>query len=80
MALATSAETGIRHVTATRVLSRVELADYLLQRLGLPASYRREGRRERAAPHLGYVELATRFRGELFTPLASVIDGTQADG
>lgn len=74
MELATSAEAGMRHVTATRVLSRVELADHLMHRFGIEASYAKEGRHERTAPHLGRVELATRYQGELFAPLASVVD------
>ena len=74
MQLAESVETGIRHVTATRVLSRIELADHLLKLFGEPADYERESRHERTAPHLGHVELATRYRGELFQPLASILD------
>jgi hypothetical protein len=74
MALAGSAETGIRHVTATRPLSRVELADHLLKHFGIDAAYERESRHDRAVPHLGRVELATRYRGALFEPLPSVLD------
>jgi len=74
MDLAASEETGIRHVTATRALSRIELADHLLKLFGERASYERESRHERTAPHLGHVELATHYRGELFQPLASVLD------
>ena len=74
MALAESDLTGIRHVASSRALSRVELADHLLKRFGLAASYERESRHQRNVPHLGRVELATRFRGDLFEPLASVLD------
>jgi dTDP-4-dehydrorhamnose reductase len=74
MVLALSGETGIRHVSATRILSRIELADYLLRVLGLHATYRSESRHCRAAPHLGYVGLATRFYGKVFEPLPSVVD------
>ncbi len=76
MRLADSSETGVRHVAATRALSRVELANYLLSLFGMKANYSRESRHERAAPHLGQVELATLYRGDLFTPLASVLDSS----
>jgi len=80
MGLAESTETGIRHVTATRALSRVEVADHLLMLFGERASYAREGRHQRAAPHLGHVELATRYHGELFQPLASILDQPSVQG
>ena len=75
MQLGASAETGICHVTATRAVSRVELAKHLLSLSGATASFSRESRHERVAPHLGRVELATIHRGELFRPLPSVLDG-----
>ena len=75
MALAESMETGTRHITATRALSRVEVADHLLTLLGEPAGYARQGRHQRTSPHLGHVELATRYHGQLFQPLASILDG-----
>jgi dTDP-4-dehydrorhamnose reductase len=79
MRLSESSETGLRHVISTRVLSRIELADYLLSLFGMEATYSRESRRDRAAPHLGRVELATSYRGELFTPLVSVLDRPRLD-
>jgi len=72
--LADSSETGIRHVPATRVLSRVELADHLLDISGITADYRRESRHQRGAPHLGRVELASLYRGVLFDALPSVTE------
>ena len=75
MQLARSAETGIRHITAARTVSRVELANYLLSESRISANFTRESRRERAAPHLGRVELATVYHGELSRPLPSVLDG-----
>lgn len=77
MRLAESRETGIRHVSATRVISRIELANHLLTILGEPATYQRESRHERSAPHLGRVELASIYSGELSTPLQCVLDGRQ---
>jgi len=74
MQLAESRQTGIRHVSATRVISRIELADHLLAIFGEPANYRRESRFERATPHLGRVELASRFHGEFSQPLTCVLD------
>ncbi len=75
MRLAQGDETGLRHVSATRAVSRVELANYLLDSFGENANYQRESRHERSAPHLGRVELASNYRGVLYEPLASVIDG-----
>lgn len=72
--LARSAETGVRHVSATRAVSRVELANYLLSILGETAHYHRESRHQRSVPHLGRVELASVHRGELFQPVTSVLD------
>ena len=65
---------GIRHVSATRAISRVELANHLLTIFGEPANYQRESRFERAMPHLGRVELASRFQGEFSQPLICVLD------
>ena len=73
MQLIASAETGIRHVTASRAISRVELAKYLLSRLNVNAGFARESRHQRTA-HLGRVELATLFHGPLFDPLSCVLD------
>jgi dTDP-4-dehydrorhamnose reductase len=71
--LAGSDEIGIRHVFATRAVSRVELADYLLSLSGIAPEYQFESRHQRATPHLGTVELASRFRGALFAPLQSAV-------
>jgi dTDP-4-dehydrorhamnose reductase len=73
--LAEGDETGLRHVSATRAVSRIELANYLLDSFGENPNYQRESRHERSAPHLGRVELASIYRGTLYEPLTSVIDG-----
>ncbi len=78
LSLAASLETGIRHVPATQVLSRTELADHLLQISGITADYLRQSRHQRTAPHLGWVELASVYRGELFAPLPSVTESPAA--
>ena len=81
MALAESPAIGIRHITATRVLSRVELAHFVMAENKFDAQLFYESRHERTAPHLGHVELATTHRCEIMKPLPSVIDtqGEPAD-
>ena len=79
MQLAESMETGLRHIPATRELSRVELAHHLMSRFGLATNFHYESRHERAAPHLGRVELASVYHGALFRPLPSVIDDGPAE-
>mgnify|MGYP001207916611 FL=1 len=74
MRLAQSTETGVRHVTATRAVSRVELADYLLDLFGENANYKSESHRDRSAPHLGRVELASIYNDDMARPLTSVLD------
>jgi dTDP-4-dehydrorhamnose reductase len=78
MALARSRATGLCHVTATRPVSRVQLADHLLSSMSLRAEYRRESRHERHSPHLGRVELATMRSGALYEPLPSVLDSSRS--
>jgi dTDP-4-dehydrorhamnose reductase len=75
MKLAQSTETGIRHVSATRAVSRVELANYLMSFLGEPPNFRCESRHQRPTPHLGRVELTSVYGDTLSRPLASVLDG-----
>jgi len=71
--LARSELTGLRHVVATRVVSRPELAAYLAERFATGAKLDVHYRRDRRAPHLGCVELATRYTDALARPLPSVI-------
>lgn len=75
MKLALSTETGIRHVSATRAVSRVQLANYLMSLVGEPPNFRCESRQQRPVPHLGRVELSSVYRDALSRPLASVLDG-----
>ena len=72
-AIARSDVTGIRHITATRAVSRPELADYLVRRFDIGACFALGTRADRPAPHLGRVELATRYDDSLAAPLPSVI-------
>ena len=76
MQLVESALTGVRHVSATRAISRVQLANYLLSLFGYNANYHRESRHQQSAPHLGRVELATVYEDEFSQPLPSVIDSS----
>jgi dTDP-4-dehydrorhamnose reductase len=75
MELTQSETTGIRHVPATRAISRIQLADYLLAFFSEHGQYARESRFDRPAPHLGRVELASKFSDALSAPLRSVLDG-----
>jgi dTDP-4-dehydrorhamnose reductase len=72
-ALARSEITGVRHIAATRVVSRPELAAYLAERYARGAKLDVHYRRDRRVPHLGRVELATRYTDALAQPLPSVI-------
>ena len=75
MRLAQSTETGLRHISATRAVSRVELANYLMSCLDEPPKFWCESRHQRPTPHLGRVELTTVYGDTLSRPLASVLDG-----
>lgn len=72
--LAQSSESGIRHISATRAISRIDLAHYLLNQLGLDNSFHSESRLQRPTPHIGHVELDSAFQDELSSPLPSVLD------
>jgi dTDP-4-dehydrorhamnose reductase len=71
--LARSTVTGIRHIVATRAVSRPALAAYLNDRFAIGAVFELEPRARRRTPHLGRVELATRYRDALAEPLPSVV-------
>ena len=74
MAFAQAKETGLRHMTATRAISRVALANFLIRQFHIPATFTVETRHQQPHPHLGRVELATVFHDEASKPLASVLD------
>lgn len=71
--LARSDVRGVRHVVATRIVSRPELARYLDQRFAIGARFSVGRRHERPVPHLGRVELRTEYRDALATPLPAVV-------
>lgn len=74
MALASSRETGIRHIPAMQAVSRITLAHYLLKQLRLEARFDCESRHQRLTPHLGHVELTSTYQDELSAPLPNVVD------
>jgi dTDP-4-dehydrorhamnose reductase len=65
---------GIRHVPASRLVSRPDLARHLMQLQRLPPQFLETTRAERPFPHLGRVELRSDFSGPLSAPLRSVLD------
>ncbi|MGE0547451.1 MAG: NAD(P)-dependent oxidoreductase [Kofleriaceae bacterium] len=65
---------GIRHIVATRVVSRPEIAAYLNERFEIGARFELQRREHRRNPHLGRVELATIYDDELAAPLPSVVE------
>jgi dTDP-4-dehydrorhamnose reductase len=71
--LANSRVTGTRHIAATRAVARPQLAAYLNQHYAIGAAFGVESRAARRVPHLGNVELATRFDDALAAPLPSVM-------
>ena len=72
-ALAGSSRVGIRHVVADRIVDRPRLAAFLNQHYGLGAEFALQRREQRRVPHLGRVDLVTRFDDTLATPLPSVV-------
>jgi dTDP-4-dehydrorhamnose reductase len=75
--LARSPLVGVRHITATRTVARPELATYLNRYFEIGATFGIEPRRDRRMPHLGNVELATRYDDPLAAPLSSVVTCTE---
>ncbi|MFN0253288.1 MAG: SDR family oxidoreductase [Kofleriaceae bacterium] len=72
--LARSTVVGTRHITATRAIDRPALAAFVNSRFSIGATFDTAPRATRPAPHLGNVELATRYADALATPLASPIE------
>ncbi|HUS28138.1 MAG TPA: sugar nucleotide-binding protein [Kofleriaceae bacterium] len=75
--LARSSITGVRHIVASRIVSRPELARFLDEKFGIGAKFDTETRAQRweraATPHLGKVSLVTRFTDALAAPLPPVV-------
>ncbi len=72
--LAKSSIQGVRHIPATRAVSRVELANYLFEKMNLEGTFFTERRHQRPIPHLGRVELASRHDDAGSSPLCCVLD------
>lgn len=73
--LAQSDIEGLRHVAATRVVGRPQLAAHLVRTWGLETAFGEVSRHALPYPHLGRVELVTRYRDALAEPLPSPLDG-----
>jgi len=71
--LATSSVRGVRHIVATSAIARPALACYLNERYAIGAAFAVEPGTARRVPHVGNVELATRFRDALAAPLPAVV-------
>lgn len=71
--LARSSLTGIRHIVAERIVSRPQLARYLNERFEIGAELGFETRAQRDRPHLGRLDLRTRYSDALSAPLRSVV-------
>lgn len=78
--LALSPLTGIRHVTATRLVSRVELATALQRHYDLPGTIDISDRKSQPAPHLGRIHICTRYTDALAAPLPCPIDLLASQG
>jgi dTDP-4-dehydrorhamnose reductase len=76
--LARSAVTGVRHITAMRALARPAIAEFVNREFAIGATFAVESRHVRKTPHLGNVELATRYSDELARPLPSVVTSPDA--
>jgi len=73
--LAESACVGLRHLVATRAVARPELATFINTRFEIGARFEIERRVDRRTPHLGDVELATRYADRFARALPSVVAG-----
>lgn len=71
--LARSTITGVRHIVATRAIDRPALAEFLVDKFQLGATFETRSRHDVPYPHLGNVELATKFADALAAPLPAVI-------
>ena len=72
--LAVSTITGIRHITSTRMVSRVELARTFKDHFQLPGELEFSKRSRQPAPHLGHINLITRHNDPLAQPLPCPLD------
>lgn len=74
IALARSPHTGTRHITANRLMPRVELARALHRHFDLPGDLAISYRHLQPAPHLGRIHIVTRHTDPLAAPLPSPLE------
>lgn len=74
LALTSSNLSGIRHVPATRLISRVELANTLKNYFDFPGQLSYSVRAHQPAPHLGRIHLTTLHSDALSQPLPCPAD------
>ncbi|MEC4677433.1 MAG: sugar nucleotide-binding protein [Nitrospirota bacterium] len=74
MQLAKCRETGLRHLPAESVVSRVVLANFLAKSMGKSLNFKIESRDEQSAPHLGHVELISNYRDHFSQALPGVTE------
>jgi len=72
MLLAQSEVCGLRHVPARRLVGRPELACALMRQQGLPPLFALESRVQQRVPHLGSVEIQSRYADAYSAALPSV--------
>jgi dTDP-4-dehydrorhamnose reductase len=65
---------GLRHLCADKVVSRPVLAEYLSRHQNLPVELKFQNRADRPAPHLGNVDLVTRYDDPLAQALPSIVE------
>lgn len=72
-ALARSSVTGIRHIVADRIVSRPDVAKFLVEKFTIDAELAYQSRADRKVPHLGKVTLQTMYADDFAAPLISVV-------
>ncbi len=65
--------TGIRHISAQRVISRPELANFLNEKFTIGNTFQLISRHAQSYPHIGHVGLETGYQDEWAAPLPSVV-------
>ena len=73
MEYAQSSMDGIRHITATQVVSRLNLAEFLNKKFKIKAQLEMIQRAQKNTPHLGRVELSTLFTDSYAQALPSLL-------
>jgi dTDP-4-dehydrorhamnose reductase len=74
MDLALTHVCGVRHVPATKIVSRPRLARHLMEIQNLPPEFHLRSRRDLPTPHLGRVEIHSIHRDRYAAPLPSPVE------